>query len=120
MLKTDRAKLNEINMYSLAYLPSALSDLENIVKYISNNLDAPKTATKFRLEFDRKILSLTENPLRHRIYIPQAKLKFEYRKMPVKNYSVFYIVKKDLVEIHRVLYSRRNIGAILNDEEGDA
>jgi plasmid stabilization system protein ParE len=104
-------------MYSLTYLPSALSDLDGIVTYISNNLDAPRTAAKLRLEFDRKILALPKNPLRHRIYISQDTLKFEYRKLPVKNYSVFYVVKEDLVEIHRVLYSRRNIDASLKDDE---
>jgi plasmid stabilization system protein ParE len=95
-------------MYSLAYLPSALTDLDSIVNYISTDLDAPRTAVKLRLEFDRKILALTKNPLQHRIYISQDTLKFEYRKLTVKNYSVFYVVKEDLVEIHRVLYSRRN------------
>jgi plasmid stabilization system protein ParE len=104
-------------MYTLAYLPSALSDLDSIVNYISTDLDAPGTAAKLRLEFDRKILTLTKNPLRYRIYRSQGTLKLEYRKMPVKNYSVFYVVKEDLVEIHRVLYSRRNIGAVLKDEE---
>jgi plasmid stabilization system protein ParE len=100
-------------MYKLAYLPSALSDLNNIVKYISNDLDAPMTAAKLRLEFDQKISNLRKNPLRYRVYIPLLKLKHEYRKLPVKSYSVFYIVKKDTVEIHRILYSRRNIDAIL-------
>jgi plasmid stabilization system protein ParE len=57
-------------MYKLAYLPSALSDLNNIVKYISNDLDAPMTAAKFRLEFDQKISNLRKNPLRYRVYIP--------------------------------------------------
>ncbi|GHV31334.1 addiction module toxin RelE [Spirochaetia bacterium] len=104
-------------MYTLAYLPSALSDLDSIVTYIGNDLDAPKTAAKLRLEFDRKILALTKNPLRHRIYFSHDTLKFEYRKLPVKNYSVFYVVKEDLVEIHRVLYSRRDIGAVLKNEE---
>ena len=104
-------------MYSLAYLPSALSDLDSIVTYISNDLDAPRTAAKLRLEFDRKIADLPKNPLRYRIYRSQDTLKLEYRKLPVKNYSVFYVVKEGLVEIHRVLYSRRNIGAVLKDEE---
>jgi plasmid stabilization system protein ParE len=104
-------------MYRLLYLPSALTDLDSIVKYISDDLDAPRTAAKLRLEFDSEISALKKNPLRHRIYISQAKLKLEYRKLPVKNFSVFYVVKEDLVEIHRVLYSRRNISTVLKDEE---
>jgi plasmid stabilization system protein ParE len=104
-------------MYRLEYLPSALSDLDSIVRYISNELEAPRTAAKLRLEFDKKILALVKNPFCHHIYYPQGNLKFEYRKLSVKSYSVFYVVKGDLVEIHRVIYSRRNIGAALKGEE---
>ncbi|GHV16829.1 addiction module toxin RelE [Spirochaetia bacterium] len=104
-------------MYGLVYLPSAVSDLNSIVTYISNDLDAPRTAAKLRIEFDQKISDLAKNPLRHRIYKTQDTLEFEYRKLSVKNYSVFYVVKEDFVEIHRILYSRRNIGAALENEE---
>jgi hypothetical protein len=32
----------------------------------------------------------------------------------LKNNPVFYVIKKDTIEIHCILYSRRNLGAILN------
>jgi plasmid stabilization system protein ParE len=100
-------------MYKLVFLPRALKDINAITRYISVDLEAPMAARRLKKDIAEAAADLTKNPFRHRVYMSQRKLQFEYRKMPVKNYSVFYVVKENLVEIHRVLYSRRNIGSVL-------
>jgi plasmid stabilization system protein ParE len=101
-------------MYKVELLPFAITDLEDIVRYISETLEAPKAAAKLKEEIYTKASQLKKNPMRYRVYAPSLNLKREYRKMPVKNYSVFFVIKNDTIEIHRVLYSRRNMSAILN------
>jgi plasmid stabilization system protein ParE len=103
-------------MYKLLFLPRALGDINAITHYISIDLEAPMAARRLKKDIADAAADLTKNPLRHRVYIAQRKLQLEYRKMRVKNYSVFYVVKDNLVEIHRVLYSRRNISSVLQDE----
>jgi plasmid stabilization system protein ParE len=103
-------------MYKLVFLQRALEDINAIARYISVDLEAPRAARRLKKDIAEATADLTKNPLRHRVYISQRELQFEYRKMQVKNYSVFYVVTENLVEIHRVLYSRRNIGSVLQDE----
>jgi addiction module RelE/StbE family toxin len=103
-------------MYKLVFLPQALKDINALTRYISVNLQAPMAARRLKKDIADAATGLTKNPLRHRVYISPRKLQFEYRKLRVKNYVVFYVVKENLVEIHRVLYSRRNIGSLLQDE----
>ena len=104
-------------MHKLDFLQQALEDINDITHYISIDLEAPLAARRLKTEILKAATNLTKNPLRYRIYPSHGTLKLEYRKLPVKNYSVFYVVKEDLIEIHRVLYSRRNIGTALADEE---
>jgi addiction module RelE/StbE family toxin len=101
-------------MYKVELLPLAIADLEDITRYIGEVLEAPKAADKLKDEIYTKASQLKDNPLRYGVYAPLLNSKLEYRKLPVKNYSVFYVVKENLVEIHRIIYSHRNMGAILD------
>ncbi|MCL2127168.1 MAG: type II toxin-antitoxin system RelE/ParE family toxin [Treponema sp.] len=96
-------------MYKVTYLPLALNDLIGIVRYIANELEAPRAAENFVTKIDKEIQKIAENPFRCHLYSPLEKLKYEYRVLNIDSYSLFYIVNKDKVEIHRVLYSQMNI-----------
>jgi len=48
-----------------------------------------------------------------RLYAPSENLKHEYRVLQVNSYSVFYVAEKGKIEIHRVIYSKRDIPLIL-------
>jgi len=100
-------------MYKIHYLPLALDDLKSIVNYIVHKLEAPQAANNLVKKIDKEIKKIAENPFRCHLYIPLEKLKYEYRVLNVNNYSLFYIVKKEKVEIHRVLYSQRDILSML-------
>jgi len=96
-------------MYRLKYLPLALKDLSDITNYIANTLKAPKAALDFVNTFENSILRLQEFPYSCKIYKTIQELNFEYRMFPVKNYLVFYIVTENEVEIHRIIYKKRNL-----------
>jgi toxin ParE1/3/4 len=100
-------------MYKLTYLPLAKKDLLDISDYISEHLKAPKAAMDLIDTLDDSISRLQRFPNSCRIYQPLEPLETEYRVLPVKNYLVFYTVKDDEVEIHRVIYSMRDMGNLI-------
>ena len=100
-------------MYKVRYLPLALDDLKDIVKYIAHKLEAPRAAENLINKIDREVKKVSQNPFRCHVYAPLEKLKYEYRILNIDNYSLFYIIEKEKVEIHRVLYSQRDTIGIL-------
>ena len=104
-------------MYKIYYLPLALDDLKEIIKYIAQKLEAPKAAENLLNKIDKEILKLKDNPFRCHLYFPSEKLKHEYRVLNINNYSLFYVVEKEKIEIHRVIYSKRNILQILKEQD---
>ena len=95
-------------MYKVHYLPLALDDLKEIVRYIAHELGAPRAAKNLVNKIDREVQKISKNPFRCHVYAPLEKLKYEYRVLNINNYSLFYIIEKEKVEIHRVLYCRRD------------
>ena len=96
-------------MYKLRYLPLAKKDLEAIADYISDTLKAPQAALDFLDAVEAGINRLREYPFSCRVYEPLMPVDPEYRVLIVNNYLVFYIVNDDYVEIHRVIYGRRDL-----------
>ncbi|MDR0443399.1 MAG: type II toxin-antitoxin system RelE/ParE family toxin [Treponema sp.] len=104
-------------MYKVRYLPLALDDLRDIVRYITYTLEAPRSAENFLAKIDKEVLKITSNPYRCHLYTSPEKLKHEYRILHIDNYSLFYVVEKEKIEIHRVIYSHRDISRILGEKE---
>lgn len=102
-------------MYKIEYLPAAQNDLLEILKYIAVNLANKKAATEITKEIVAKIDGLAEFPYKNAVYNPIRPLNYEYRKLPVKNYLVFYRVDEDLklITVVRLIYGRRNVNRIL-------
>ncbi|MCL2130476.1 MAG: type II toxin-antitoxin system RelE/ParE family toxin [Treponema sp.] len=100
-------------MYKIRYLPLALEDLKDIIRYIANTLEAPRAALSLVNKIDKELKKVSANPFRCHVYTPLAKLQYEYRVLNIDNYSLFYVIEKEKVEIHRVLYSKMNITQIL-------
>lgn len=98
-------------MYKIHYLPLAKKDIEQITLYIADHLKAPKSAMDLLNSFDKSIVRLKQFPHSCKVYQPIKGLPLEYRMLIVKNYSVFYVVLEDVVEIHRVIYSKRDLSS---------
>ncbi|MNI43858.1 Plasmid stabilization system protein [compost metagenome] len=94
--------------YKLSYLKLAQSDLLEIVDYISNELSAPQAALNFIDKLDKSILNLEQFPFSGQPYRNNRKFETAYRVQVVESYLVFYVVYDDVVEIHRILYGKRN------------
>jgi addiction module RelE/StbE family toxin len=99
--------------YEVSYLPLALADMEEIFHYIVNKLEAPQAAQNLRDEINIAVQNLVQFPYAHALYRSQKPLTKEYRKLRVKNFYLFYVVEETTIEIHRVIYAKRNIESIL-------
>ena len=102
-------------MHKIVYLPLAESDLMDALGYIAYTLDAPKAARDLLAEFDETVQRIAEFPYAHELYRTDRPMKDEIRKVPVKNYVLYYAVFQDRVEIRCFLYGKRDRSRI--DEE---
>lgn len=100
-------------MYEIRYLPLATKDLADITSYIAGHLKAPKAAMDLLNALDESISRLEHFPFSCRVYQPIKALEPEYRLLPVKNYAVFYVVKEQTVEIHRIVYAKMDLTKLI-------
>ncbi|TBL72687.1 type II toxin-antitoxin system RelE/ParE family toxin [Paenibacillus thalictri] len=99
--------------YSLRYLAIAQSDLIDIVQYISEQLFAPDAAMLLVDKLDKAISNLQQFPFSGHHYRGVGRLKNDYRMLVVENYLVFYVVEGKIVEIRRIIYSKRDYQKLL-------
>jgi len=98
------------NNYKLKITTKAEEDLDEIYAYIAGEINNKTAALNLLDEIEKSILRLKKFPFSGS-YVEDINLKEKrYRKLIVKNYITFYIVKeKDKkVVIMRVLYGRQN------------
>jgi len=100
-------------MYKINYLPLAVDDLKDIVRYITYKLEAPRTAERLIAKIEKQVKKIETNPYRCPLFYSPEKLKKEYRVLHIDNYSLFYVVENENIEIYRVIHARRNIRQIL-------
>lgn len=93
-------------MRKVVMLPIAEHDLADVVDYLAQFYES--TALR---QYDRiveKIKELPNFPEKYEAYMTGQYL-LAYRRMPVDNYLVFYVVLEDTIEIHRILHGSRDI-----------
>lgn len=101
-------------MYKIVYLPLAEKDLMEALDYIANTLDAPGAARALLEEFDETVQHIAAFPYAHELYLTPRPMRDEIRKVPVKNYVLYYTVNQDSVELRRFLHGRRDRGRALD------
>ena len=100
--------------YNINITREAFNDLDDIFIYISTVLQSPDTAKQIVDEINVGLMSLSKFPERYPTVEAEPWKSKNIRKMPIKNYMIFYYVEKSeaLVEIIRIFYARRNIKSI--------
>jgi plasmid stabilization system protein ParE len=93
--------------YEVKISASAERDIEEILEFISNG--SKVHATKWIVEFELKIASLRELPLRHALIEESAQVGLKLRSLLHHSHRIIYFVneEKDLVEIVRVYHGSR-------------
>ncbi len=96
--------------YKVDISEPAEKDLRDIVQYISAQLSAPMTALKMIDTLDEAITGLTTMPQKCPSVTDERLAMMGYRKLSVKNYIVFFTIdeKSKIINVERILYTRRN------------
>ncbi len=91
--------------YLIEYLPIAYDDLEDIFQYIA--ADDQTAAASLLDEMDRAISHLGEFPDMG-VRLNNKRLDSKgYRMLVVNDYLIFYVFIYDVIEIRRILSSKR-------------
>ena len=95
-------------MYDLEFQPIAQQDMINIVTYIGKTLSNPIAAGRLAEEFITEAEKIRVFPYSMPVYRPLQTLKYEYRKLLIKNYIMFYRVdeRERLITVTRVVYAK--------------
>ncbi len=95
--------------YKIVIEETAENDLISILNYISDTLHEPNIAIRIYGSIKKEILSLNKMPNRYAVVNEEPYRSMGVRRIPVENYTAFYIVdeRQNVVHILRILYNRR-------------
>ena len=94
--------------YKLRFLPLFEEDLNGIVDYIAFELQNPIAAEGLVNAVQQAIEERLPFAESFEPYRSARERKYPYYRIPVKNYTVFYVVIGDTMEVRRILYSGRD------------
>ena len=95
--------------YKIVIEQTAENDLLGILSYISDTLHEPSIAMKNYGLIKKEILTLNRMPFRFEVVNEEPYRSMGVRRIPVENYTAFYIVDENekTVHIFRIIYNRR-------------
>ena len=106
-----------MEQYEVKITEPAQRQLQEIVRYIAGDLQEKRTALRMLDTLEKEILSLSTLPNRVALTEEEPWHSAEIRKMPVKNYLVYFWVDEEQkkVQITAAVYGRRDQRAALQN-----
>lgn len=103
--------------YRIEIGAQAQNDMMEIIRYIGQTLQEPRTAGNVYQRLKEEISSLRQMPARYPFEVDDRLRTLGIRKLLVKNYKVLYLVNAEqgMVQIARVVYAGRDISKILEE-----
>lgn len=77
-----------------------------IAVYTQNILKNPIAAENILSKIENAILKRLENPEVYAVWQSSKKRELDYRIINVGNYTIWYVVIGNVMEVRRILYSR--------------
>lgn len=99
--------------YKIVYLHSFTEQLNNILYYITYELNNKIAAEKLYKEIFKKIEIRSFNPTSFQIFKKTKNTNINWYKIRVKNYTIFYTTINNSMVISRIYYSRRNFDRLI-------
>ena len=99
--------------YELRILPLFEDDLNEIVDYITYRLRNPIAAEALVDEVEKAIYERLSWAESFAPYPSSRERKYPYYPIPVKNFTIFYVVIGNTMEVRRIIYSRRNMEKLI-------
>ena len=95
--------------YELKFLPLFENDLNEIIDYIAGTLGNPIAASAMVDEVEKAIHDRLQSAESFEQYELNDNHEHPYYKIHAKNYTIYYVVIGNVMEVRRIIYSRRNI-----------
>ena len=99
--------------YKLVYLPLFEEDLSMAVDYISTKLKNPQAALKLINNVEKHILKRLASPIAFEPYNSLKDREETYYRIYVKNFTIFYVVIGNTMEVRRFIYSKRQLAELV-------
>ena len=99
--------------YNIKYLPSFYRDLDAITDYIKYELQNEVAANRLVDEIENEIIKRLQNPESFEKFRTRRKRLNTYYRIYVKNYTTFYVVKDNTMEVRRIIYFKRNFEKLI-------
>lgn len=99
--------------YELKILPLFEDDLNEIANYITYRLRNPVAAETFVDEVEKAIYERLTCAESFEPYPSSRTRKYPYYPILVKNFTIFYVVIGNTMEVRRIIYSRRNLEKLI-------
>ena len=103
----------ENKKYELRFLPLFENDLTEIVEYISFTLKTPTAAERLVDDVERAINNRLFCAESFEPFYSAKETKYPYYKISVRNFTVFYVVIDNVMEVRRILYNRRDFNNLI-------
>ncbi len=94
--------------YKLRFLSLFEDDLNRIVDYICFQLENPKAAYALADDVDKAIAKRLPYAESFEVYPTKKERGSHYYRIYVRNYTIFYVVIGEVMEVRRILYGRRD------------
>ena len=99
--------------YKLRILPLFEDDLNEVVDYITYRLRNPIVAEALVDEVEKAIYERLSCAESFAPYPSSRERKYPYYPIQVKNFTIFYVVIGNTMEVRRIIYSRRNMEKLI-------
>jgi plasmid stabilization system protein ParE len=99
--------------YRLQYLPLFWGDLERAVFSIRDALKNPGAAQRLLDRTEEAILEHAKAPAMAQVYRTTRSRPQPYYSFAVGDYTVFYVVLDDVMEVRRFIYGARDLTKML-------
>lgn len=93
--------------YELSILPLFEDDLNELVDYITYRLRNPTAAERLVNDVEAAILERLPCAESFEPYHSARERQYPYYRIQVRNFTIFYVVIGNIMEVRRILYSRR-------------
>lgn len=95
--------------YELRILPLFEEDLNEIVDYICDVLQNPVAADDMVDAVEEAIYERLSCAEAFEPYYSAHERRYPYYRIPVKSYTIYYVVIGNIMEVRRIIYSRRDV-----------
>ena len=99
--------------FELRLLPLFEEDLNEIVDYLLLRLKNPGAAERLVNDVEKAIYERLSCADSFAPYPSAREREHPYYCVRVRNFSIFYVLIGDTMEVRRIQYSRRNMGELL-------